>query len=159
MPTKNPRLTITLQPALADQLRRLSALTGNSQSALISELLDGSGPVFDRMISILEAAKQATSNMRGKIAADLETAQNQLENVLGIALDHMSDAEKAIVKKAGKTGGEPRRKAQRGGARSASLTPPSNRGVRCDPNATKKKAQNVRPVSHSAKRTTKKTSG
>ena len=56
MATKNPRLTITLTPSLAAQLRRLSELTGNSQSSLIAELLDGSGPVFDKMIQVLEAA-------------------------------------------------------------------------------------------------------
>ena len=56
MATKNPRLTITLQPSLAAQLRRLSELTGNSQSSLIAELLEGSGPVFDRMIKVMEAA-------------------------------------------------------------------------------------------------------
>ena len=53
------RLTITLQPTLAAQLRKLSQLTGNSQSALIGELLEGSGPVFDRMIQVMEAAKTA----------------------------------------------------------------------------------------------------
>ena len=59
MPAKNPRLTITLQPVLAAQLRRLSELTGNSQSALIAELLEGSEPIFTRMIQVLEAAEQA----------------------------------------------------------------------------------------------------
>ena len=141
MPTKNPRLTITLKPALADQLRRLSALTGNSQSALISELLDGSGPVFDRMISILEAAKQATATMRGKIAADLDTAQTQLEGVLGFAigtLDDLDQAASTAVQDVEKPGREPRRQAQRGGVHGADSTPISNRGVRYDPTATEK---------------------
>ena len=66
MATKNPRLTITLQPSLAAQLRRLSELTGNSQSGLIAELLEGSGPVFDRMIKVMEAAKTAKEAMRGR---------------------------------------------------------------------------------------------
>ena len=56
MTTKNPRLTITLEPALAAQIKRMSELTGNSQSAIISELLDGSAPVFERVIKVLEAA-------------------------------------------------------------------------------------------------------
>ena len=75
MPAKNPRLTITLQPSLAAQLRKLSELTGNSQSALIGDLLEGTGPVFDRMIQVLEAAKTAKESMRGKLADDMEHAQ------------------------------------------------------------------------------------
>ena len=86
-PQKNPRLTITLQPTLAAQLRKLSELTGNSQSSLIGELLEGSGPVFDRMIQVMEAAKTAKESMRGRIAGDIEQAQARLEEGLGMALE------------------------------------------------------------------------
>ena len=79
MPAKNPRLTITLQPSLAAQLRKLSELTGNSQSSMIGELLEGSGPVFDRMIQVLEAAKKAKEAMRGRLADDMEQAQANVE--------------------------------------------------------------------------------
>ena len=57
MPTKNPRLTITLNPALSVQIREISRLTGNSQSSVISVLLDGSHAVFDRIIAVLLAAE------------------------------------------------------------------------------------------------------
>ena len=87
MPAKNPRLTITLQPTLAAQLRKLSELTGNSQSGLIGELLEGSGPVFDRMIQVMEAAKTAKEAMRGRIAGDIEKAQSRVEEGLGMALE------------------------------------------------------------------------
>ena len=83
MPAKNPRLTITLQPSLAAQLRKLSELTGNSQSALIGDLLEGTGPVFDRMIQVLEAAKSAKESIRGKLADDMEHAQAKMEGALG----------------------------------------------------------------------------
>ena len=56
MTTQNPRLTITLQPTIAAQLKELSRLTGNSQSSLIAELLDGSSAVFARVIQVLTAA-------------------------------------------------------------------------------------------------------
>ena len=87
MPTKNPRLTITLEPSLAAQLRTLSELTGNSQSSLIAELLEGSGPVFDRMIQVLQAAKTAKEAMRGRLVADMEDAQTKMEGALGIAME------------------------------------------------------------------------
>ena len=99
MPAKNPRLTITLQPSLSAQLRKLSELTGNSQSALIADLLEGTGPVFDRMIQVLEAAKTAKESMRGKLADDMEHAQSKMEGARsgsgGLRRDHRVPADEA----------------------------------------------------------------
>jgi hypothetical protein len=150
MPAKNPRLTITLQPSLAAQLRKLSELTGNSQSSIIGDLLEGTGPVFDRMIQILEAAKQAKDSIRGKLAGDLEQAQNKMEDGLGLAMEGLTqffdlDAEKSKAASCGdRVGGGGTSTAARParGASSTKSTPISNRGVRLDPIATKKIAQN-----------------
>jgi len=135
MPTKNPRLTITLQPSLAAQLRTLSELTGNSQSSLIADLLDGSGPVFDRMIQVLRAAKTAKEAMKGKLVADMEDAQSKMEGALGLAMEgfdlftgSLLDEAEAVTRRARKV------PAARG---AAAPTPISNRGVRSDPRATK----------------------
>jgi hypothetical protein len=140
MPTKNPRLTITLQPSLAAQLRRLSELTGNSQSAVISELLQGSGPVFDRLIAVLEAAKTAKASMRGKLVEDMERAQAQVEGALGMALDGFDQFTGSLLDEAEAVTRRARRgPATRGatGRGAAQPTPISNRGVRYDPIATK----------------------
>ena len=144
MPTKNPRLTITLQPSLAAQLRRLSELTGNSQSAVISELLQGSGPVFDRLIAVLEAAKTAKASMRGKLVEDMERAQAQVEGALGMALDGFDQFTGSLLDEAEAVTRRARRgPATRGatGRGAAQPTPISNRGVRLDPLATKDIAQ------------------
>ena len=85
MPAKTHASPSRCSP-LAAQLRKLSELTGNSQSSLIGELLEGSGPVFDRMIQVMEAAKTAKESMRGRIAGDIEQAQARLEEGLGMAL-------------------------------------------------------------------------
>ena len=150
MPAKNPRLTITLQPTLAAQLRKLSELTGNSQSGLIGELLEGSGPVFDRMIQVMEAAKTAKEAMRGRIAGDIEKAQSRVEEGLGMALEgfdqwtgSLLDEVEVVTRR-----GVGKRSAARPGA--SAPTPMSNRGVRYDPKATKNIAQSrlkVRPES------------
>lgn len=150
MPAKNPRLTITLQPTLAAQLRKLSELTGNSQSGLIGELLEGSGPVFDRMIQVMEAAKTAKEAMRGRIAGDIEKAQSRVEEGLGMALEgfdqwtgSLLDEAEVVTRR-----GVGKRSAARPGA--SAPTPMSNRGVRYDPKATKNIAQSrlkVRPKS------------
>ena len=133
MPAKNPRLTITMPPSLAAQLRRLSELTGNSQSAIISELLDGSQPVFSRMIQVLEAANDAKEAMRGRLVADMEHSQAKLERQLGLAMDTMNDVTRPLldeaeaIKRRARRGGQAKRPA---GTQSAGVTPLSNRGVR-----------------------------
>ena len=153
MPAKNPRLTITLQPTLAAQLRKLSELTGNSQSSLIGELLEGSGPVFDRMIQVMEAAKTAKEAMRGRIAGDIEQAQARLEEGLGMALDgSLLDEAEAVTRR-----GVGKRSAARPGA--AAPTPISNRGVRYDPKATKNIAQSRLKVRPEAQKVREKNRG
>ena len=145
MATKNPRLTITLTPSLAAQLRRLSELTGNSQSSLIAELLDGSGPVFDKMIQVLEAAAVAKDSIRGRIAGDLDEAQRKLEGALSMAQEGFDLFTKPLLEEAEAVGRRARQghaKAGRGGRGGTPPTPISNRGVRLDPIATKSIAPN-----------------
>lgn len=140
MATKNPRLTITLEPSLAAQLRRLSELTGNSQSSLIAELLAGSGPVFSRMIQILEAAAVAKESIRGRIADDLDEAQKKLEGALEMAQEGFDLFTGSLLDEAEAVGRRARQghaKAGRGGRGGTPPTPISNRGVRLDPIATK----------------------
>jgi hypothetical protein len=98
MPTKNPRLTITLQPALAAQLRRLSELTGNSQSALIAELLEGSGPVFDRMIQVLEAADTVKQSIKGKVADDMQQAAERIDESLGLVFEGFDSLDRFLMR-------------------------------------------------------------
>ena len=159
MPAKNPRLTITLQPSLAAQLRKLSELTGNSQSALIGDLLEGTGPVFDRMIQVLEAAKSAKESIRGKLADDMEHAQAKMEGALGLVLEGFDEFTGSLLDEAEAVTRRARRKGRRrsagvsGGLGAAAPTPISNRGVRYDPKATKDIAQSrlhVRPKAKKA---------
>jgi hypothetical protein len=145
MPAKHPRLTITLDPTVHAQLRRISELTGNSQSALIAELLTGTQPVFTRLITVLEAANDVRATLKGQLAKDLHLAQEKLERGIGInearvanALMHLEMAENFAertlplfeVQHRGRgAGGGP---AQRGAnsAPATVSTPMSNRGVR-----------------------------
>lgn len=148
MPAKNPRLTITLQPSLAAQLRKLSELTGNSQSALIGDLLEGTGPVFDRMIQVLEAAKTAKESMRGKLADDMEQAQSKMEGALGVVLEgfdqftgSLLDEAEVVTRRARRKGAASGARAPSGGLGAAAPTPLSNRGVRSDPKPSETQAK------------------
>jgi hypothetical protein len=136
MPAKNPRLTITLKPSLATQLKRLSELTGNSQSALIGEMLDGSVPVFERLIVVLEAAHEAKNELRDHMTENLQAGQARVEAQFGILLEdfeHMTqpvvDAAVDIKRRSAGAGGT--RVAGARGATDRPISPPiSNRGVR-----------------------------
>lgn len=133
MPAKHPRLTITLRPSLAAQLRRLSELTGNSQSGFIGQLLEGSEPVFDRLIQVLEAAKVAKESIKGKLADDLQLAQSKIESALGVVFTGMDQLNTSILDAAKEAPLRARRgPAKRGGIGpgAAPPTPISNRGVR-----------------------------
>ena len=143
-------------------MRKLSELTGNSQSSLIGELLEGSGPVFDRMIQVLEAAKVAKESMRGKIADDIEQAQAKMEGALGMVLEgfdqwtgSLLDEAEAVTRRA-RRGPAPRGVS---GPGAAAPTPISNRGVRYDPKATKNIAQSRLKVRPEAQKVREKNRG
>lgn len=102
MPTKNPRLTMTLTPTIAAQLRRLSELTGSSQASLISELLEGQEMVFDRVIHALEAAKLVKEEMKSSLRADLDRSQQVIEAQLGLVLESLDNAASPLLKEAEK---------------------------------------------------------
>ena len=158
MPTNNPRLTITLEPVVAACLRRLSEVTGNSQSKLIAELLEGSVPVFERVIATIEAAKSASAEIRGKLASDMESAQGRVEQQLGLVLEEFDTAAapllegvEVVKRRARKAdrgradGGGTTPVGAPGGGRKArtatELTPLSNRGVRFTANPRQKAKQ------------------
>lgn len=137
MATKNPRLTITLKPELSAHFRRLSELTGQSQSSIIAELLSGSEPVLERMIRVLEAAEAAKGAIKGRVARGLDDAQAKLEGALDIALtglDAIEEAFEGVAVKAPKAAPAAGKRSAAAGAIAApggaASTPLSNRGVR-----------------------------
>jgi len=120
MATLNPRITVTLTPELHAVMRRLSALTGNSQSAIIGEMLTTSLPALVRVVKVMEAAETAQSDFNQGIASGLAKAQDRIEAQLGLALDALDDGARPILEAAEKV----KRRARR-----AVLTPvPVTRG-------------------------------
>lgn len=119
MPTANPRITITLEPSLHAVLRRMSELTGNSQSAIVSELLGTSRPVFERVVAALEAAREIKDTANDEIAAGLRRAQDRLEGQLGLMLEAIDEANAPLLAEVEKV---QRRRAGAGGSRAAGGT-------------------------------------
>ena len=102
MPATNPRLSVTLKPAVQAVLQRLSALTGDSQSALVGGLLEQSLPVLERMIQVFEAADATKLVLDSHMADSLIRAHTKLEDQLGLALDTFDSGIRPILDEAEK---------------------------------------------------------
>jgi hypothetical protein len=102
MPTANPRITITLTPETAAMLRELSAVTGNSQSAIVADLMAMSVPVFERVVAGIKAAQGLEASARAEIASGLQRAQEKLEDQLGLAMETMDTSFRPLLEHAEK---------------------------------------------------------
>jgi hypothetical protein len=143
MPTANPRINVTLTPAVAAMLRELSRLTKNSQSGIISELLETSLPVFERVCTVLRAASTVQQAAKDDIAAGLDRAQARIESQLGLIQDEMDEVSRPLLEAAEKitrrgaagarsvasTRAKPLPLVAKKNARPKVATPISNRGV------------------------------
>ena len=59
MPTKKPRVSVVLEPEMAEELRRMGQLLGMSDSAILADLAKFCRPFFSRLLLVLEAQKRA----------------------------------------------------------------------------------------------------
>ena len=59
-------------------------------------MLSGSGPVFEKMITVLEAAQVAKDAIKGRITRGLDDAQGKFEQALGLAFDGFDDIDAAL---------------------------------------------------------------
>jgi predicted DNA-binding protein len=150
MPAANPRITITLKPEVHEVLKRLSSLTGNSQSSMVGEILNDSFPVFERMVQVLSAAEKMRADAmksHQEIGRGLKLAHGRIERQLGLSLVDLEESFLPILEAAdevdrraatdGQRASEGEHGGPSGGARRGS-TPISNRGVRSTPEAKKK---------------------
>lgn len=146
MTTTRPRITVNLEPVTAQQLKRISELTGNSQSSMISEVLEQAAPVFERLILVLEAAEKAKERARESVDAvrvksveRLNEAQQRIETQLGLVLEDFTQSTEPIIEDLEKVSRR-RRSGAQAEARTAAAarvpTPISNRGVRLTRKAT-----------------------
>lgn len=97
MPTKLPRIAVTLKPSTAAALRRMSEVSGNSQSAIVGELLEASEPVFERMVKVMLAAKEAQAGVKDRIRQNLEEAEQVLHQQLGLMLGDLDSRSADLV--------------------------------------------------------------
>ena len=148
MPTLHPRINVTLSQPAAIVLRRLSELTGNSQSRLIGEMVQEALPVLERMVQVLAAADQAKLVARTSSAQRMDEMQRKVEAQLGLVLEGFDEYSGSLLsevesgKRRERRPGGQARAARPGAARvvasvapgkkagRGAVTPPSNKGVR-----------------------------
>lgn len=88
MSTSKPRITLTLEPAVYEVLRRLSSASGDSMSAVVTSFLDVAVPQMDRMVTILEQAKAIPQQARDELLGSLERGEAKLLSALEDAAGH-----------------------------------------------------------------------
>lgn len=86
MATTKPRLTVTLEPSTYDAIARLAAAAGTSKAEVISDLMQQSEEPLRRVAAILEAAKNART----------ELAEGT-KQVVGTVADKLGEAEQGVT--------------------------------------------------------------
>lgn len=157
MATNKPRITVTLTTRQHDVLRAISENSGQSMSAFVSDLLEQSLPVLERMAESFRKIKEVQDEQRRRIVLELDQAQASVEPIVGQVLGQfdlfMSRLEAAVG--AGATD------AQHAGAAAsgASRTPVTNRGVTTSPPPPPKPLQHKAAKASGARRASSKKRG
>lgn len=82
MTTKNPRITITLNPNHYRVVQSISAMTGKPMSAFIVEILDASMPTIERMAVTFQKIKNMQDESRSKFLETIDEAQSLIEPIV-----------------------------------------------------------------------------
>lgn len=89
MPSKKPRLNLTLPQNLNETLARLAELQGCSRGAVVVDLLEAIHPPLMRTVALLEAAQAAPKEMREGLRETVEQMEKELTASLGGGVEQM----------------------------------------------------------------------
>ena len=138
MPTTNPRINVTVSQSLYQLTGDLARLQRVSRATVLRELLEASEPALRQVVAMLEAADEVTTEMKGKLSADLDRAlglavtkaEELLAIAAGVTTDLVAGAEAIKGRRPARVGrARPGTRATNG--RKVPKTPlPSNRGVK-----------------------------
>lgn len=76
MPTKKPRLTITLDPVTHELLKELAEVNEQSLSSVISELLDTMIPTVQRVVEAGRHFQLLSEDMKAQIRRNFDAAES-----------------------------------------------------------------------------------
>ena len=158
MATTKPRITVTLTHRQYDVLRVISECGGQPMSAFISELLEQSLPVLERMGESFRKIKAAQDEQKKRIVEELDQAQAEVEPVLELVLGQF-DLFMTRVEAAAGAGGEGMRKRPPAPVSAAARTPVTNRGVTPSPSHPPKRPRRKASEAISSPKVSSKKSG
>ena len=75
MPTRNPRVNVTLRPEQYELISRLSKVQGRSRSAVLVELFSIVMPVLERVVVVSEAAQRVQVQAREGLKQSVEASE------------------------------------------------------------------------------------
>ena len=86
MTITKPRITITLSHRQYEVLKAISDNSGQAMSTFVTELLDQTLPVLERMAESFRKIKAVQDEQKKRIVDELEVAQSAIEPILGHVL-------------------------------------------------------------------------
>jgi hypothetical protein len=122
MPTKNPRVNVTLSSGLDLLLTRLAAHQRASKSQILRELVESAEPALQRVVALMDAGAQASAALKGRMLTTMEEATSRAQAEMSHMLATVDSRVDDLVAQAEAIEG--RR------PRSSKNPPPSNRGVK-----------------------------
>lgn len=126
MTTKNPRITITLNPDHYRVVQSISAMTGKPMSAFIVEMLGSAMPTVERMAVTFQKIKSAQDETRSRFLETIDQAQSEIEPIVMNAVGQfdlfLGRMEGAVSEETDATRGAPALRRPR------SRSTPTNRG-------------------------------
>ena len=108
MPTRNPRINITLKQADYDVIKRLSELTGSSMSKTIKEYLEVVIPTLERVADNLEIIKNSDRTIKDGLVKSVDDALTRLEALNHYALSEYDQLNGKLAEGTAAADGQPR---------------------------------------------------
>lgn len=87
MPTKNPRINLTVTPERYELLKRLAGHQGTSMAGLVGETMEMMYPVMERVCVVLEAAKMAQQSSKEGFRDSIAKAEAEMLPLMYQAVD------------------------------------------------------------------------
>lgn len=147
MPTKKPRINVTLNQRCYDIIKSISESSGQPMSGFIAEMLEAAIPTIERMAVTFQKIKKAQESERSRFIESMDDAQHALEPAVQEAIGQF-DLFLGRIEEAAEGKGGTR---VRGAALTsdAARTPRTNRGVTTEGEGSRKPRQvkALKPVS------------
>lgn len=137
MPTTKPRVFVTLDPDLADAIRRIGLGSGMSQSAVIVQMLNGQRQALLSLADAMDKARAIQGPLSGALAAVLGRSEAELDSMADEAMSKLDDLHLVLDQAMDELGADLPARSSAGGeraggsARSKPIQPPlTNKGAR-----------------------------